>query len=78
MFSGLQLPSEDEDEVIAGAPSEYAPLPTDDDDVPIVAKLPVALSASDKWHLVKPLLLKYMLPLCKSYSLCFCFRPTDV
>jgi battenin len=66
-FAGLQIPSADEDEALNGAPSEYAPLPTDDNDAPEVMKSPVALSASDKWYLVKPLLLKYMLPLCKLY-----------
>jgi battenin len=28
-------------------------------------KVPVSLSAADKWRLVKPMLLKYMLPLCE-------------
>jgi battenin len=28
-------------------------------------KVTVSLSAADKWRLVKPMLLKYMLPLCK-------------
>ena len=45
-FSGLQIPPGDDDGVVEGAPSEYAPLPTDDDDVPLVAKGSVALSAA--------------------------------
>ncbi|KAF8639182.1 hypothetical protein AX17_001668 [Amanita inopinata Kibby_2008] len=43
----------------------YAPLPfnEDEDILPADPKKGVTLSASDKWRLVKPLLLKYMLPL---------------
>ncbi|KAG5643329.1 hypothetical protein DXG03_001179 [Asterophora parasitica] len=47
----------------------YAPIPTGEDEVGeeegslSSSKRWVALSASDKWRLVKPLLLKYMLPL---------------
>ncbi|ELU38322.1 BTN1 protein [Rhizoctonia solani AG-1 IA] len=56
--------------------SEYTALPGDDteaeDNTPIgvasaVNPLP-GLSSSDKWRLVRPLLLKYMLPLCESSS----------
>ena len=50
----------------------YTPLPTlptgndeDDEDV-IASKIPaVQLTERDKWRLVKPMLLKYMLPLCE-------------
>ena len=34
--------------------------------IPSSSKRGLALSASDKWHIVKPLLMRYMLPLCKS------------
>jgi battenin len=67
-------PSDYEDEVSSGVQSAlpYAPLPTTEDEnseeeesMPDGLKRLVALSASDKWHLVKPLLPKYMLPLCE-------------
>ena len=32
----------------------------------IPASTKVSLSAADKWHLIRPLLLRYMLPLCES------------
>ncbi|KAF8635649.1 hypothetical protein AX15_000282 [Amanita polypyramis BW_CC] len=44
----------------------YAPIPTtEDEEITLLSSTPkgAALSASDKWHLVKPLLVKYMLPL---------------
>lgn len=52
----------------------YTPLATADDDLageeesslPSGPKYNVFLSASDKWRLVRPLLVRYMLPLCKS------------
>lgn len=51
----------------------YTPLPSaEDEDGEEEGSLPpgprkgVSLSSSDKWRLVKPLLVKYMLPLCKS------------
>ncbi|EIN10244.1 batten's disease protein Cln3 [Punctularia strigosozonata HHB-11173 SS5] len=58
----------------SGTEIPYAPLTTTEDeevlgsDPPIVATLEgesvtVALSAEEKWHLVRPLLLRYMLPL---------------
>ncbi len=74
MFSSLSLPSSYDDDAI-GAPSTapYTPLATDDFDTDdpnntlgSIPKQTVALSASDKWRLVKPLLPKYMFPLCKS------------
>jgi hypothetical protein len=50
----------------------YTPLPSaEDEDGEEEGSLPpgprkgVSLSPSDKWRLVKPLLLKYMLPLCE-------------
>ena len=48
--------------------SEYTRLPTDEDeDRTTEFRHPraVALSASDKWRLVKPMIPKYMLPLCE-------------
>jgi battenin len=44
----------------------YTPLPIDDDAI-VVSKASVALSFEDKWELVKPLLLRYMLPLCACF-----------
>ncbi|KAK7042316.1 protein BTN [Favolaschia claudopus] len=49
----------------------YTPLPTAEDQLPgeeegslgVVPKRSVALSATDKWRLVRPLLVRYMLPL---------------
>ncbi|KAG6865745.1 hypothetical protein C0991_012217 [Blastosporella zonata] len=52
----------------------YTPLPATEDDVgeeegthPPGSKQGMALSANDKWRLVKPLLLKYMLPLSEDH-----------
>ena len=54
----------------------YTPLATNDEDdevedvyLPAEFKAAPALSIGDKWHLVKPLLAKYMLPLCTSIPL---------
>ena len=72
-FVDLSLPEEYDDETI-GAPSTvpYTAIPTediDDDDSSVgrkrIEKVTVALSARDKWRLVRPLLPKYMVPLCK-------------
>ena len=50
----------------------YAPLATaeeeGEDEEASGPKRGVALSAGDKWRIVKPLLMRYMLPLCKSTS----------
>jgi battenin len=48
----------------------YAPLPTDPttinlDEEQVVSSKIVQLTASDKWRLARPMLLKYMLPLCE-------------
>ena len=74
-FASLSLPTEYDDDDI-GAPSSvaYAPIPTDegDDDTGStkshtqVEKAAFALPVADKWRLVKPLLMKYMVPLCES------------
>ncbi|GLB39925.1 putative CLN3 protein [Lyophyllum shimeji] len=55
---------------ISNSAIPYTPLPATEDEsgeeegsLPSGPKRGVALSASDKWRLVKPLLLKYMLPL---------------
>jgi len=54
----------------------YTPLATAEDEageeegsLPAGPKRGIALSPSDKWRLVRPLLMKYMLPLCKSLFL---------
>ena len=52
--------------------SEYIPIPAqepvaeDEEDLPSLKG--VSLTLADKWHLVQPLLLKYMLPLCMSFE----------
>lgn len=63
------------------SPGSYTPLPEEDPDISAVEvtegdtllgqppKIPVFLNARDKWRLVKPMIFKYMLPLCKC-SLC--------
>ena len=48
--------------------TEYAALPTDEGEGEAARyrhSRIVALSAGDKWRLVKPMIPKYMLPLCK-------------
>ena len=55
-------------ELFVTSPAEYAPLPTDEDEGTTAGyrrSRIVALSANDKWQLVKPMIPKYMLPLCK-------------
>jgi battenin len=54
----------------------YTPLPEAEDEegeeegtIPSGPKRGVALSIADKWRLVKPLIPKYMLPLCESITL---------
>lgn len=59
--ASVQIPASYEEEE---APTEYISLPTEEDE-PMIPKSSVALSAEDKWYLVKPLLLKYMVPLCE-------------
>lgn len=71
-FASLTL--EEEEEAVADAPSEYVPLPSGEDGTDAgeatlytsPMKASVSLTARDKLRLVRPLLLKYMLPLCKS------------
>lgn len=58
-FTFINTSSFEEEEVDA----PYAPLPTDEDAID-VRKTSVSLTLEDKWVLVKPLLLRYMLPLC--------------
>jgi hypothetical protein len=67
VFSTLVLP--DIDDAVPST-SEYTQLPVSEDDAgeamaetaPLKTK---ALSIRDKWELLKPMLLRYMLPLCK-------------
>ncbi|KAF8557494.1 batten's disease protein Cln3 [Imleria badia] len=61
-------------------PGSYAPLPEEDPETPAVEvaegdtllgqppKVPVFLTAGDKWRLVKPMIFKYMLPLFLVYT----------
>ena len=74
MFDILSIPNSTSEIDVS---SEYAPLPghQDDNDTSSSASTSseavkarahaVALTAQDKWKLVRPLLLKYMFPLCK-------------
>jgi battenin len=71
------LPSPTQFDSVANASADYAPLllNADVDDTRPEAGIneyavpskgtTVSLSIDDKWRLVKPLLMKYMLPLCK-------------
>ena len=43
---------------------------TDDAEDSPPRKTTVTLSANDKWRLVKPLMARYMLPLCASFLIC--------
>ena len=72
-FRTVALAEPYDDETI-GAPitASYAPIPTEDNLEEIEGsiltsppKRPISLSLQDKWQLVKPLLMKYMLPLCE-------------
>ena len=72
-FANLDLPTAYDDESIGAPPTTpYTPLPTSDDPeedgLVMEPKRSVALSARDKWVLVKPLMVVYMLPLCKSVT----------
>ena len=72
-FQNTSFPDAYDDESIEAPPTvPYTSLSTSADDLPHedltgVLLIPVSLSASDKWRLVKPLLSKYMLPLCELY-----------
>lgn len=62
-FASVPIPASydaDAEEAVA----EYTTLPTSEDGE-LIPKSSVALSFEDKWQLVKPLLPKYMLPLCR-------------
>lgn len=64
------------------SPGSYTPLPEEDPDTNAMRvaegdtllgqppKLPVFLTAGDKWRLMKPMIYKYMLPLCKCSLRC--------
>ncbi len=70
-FSAIS--SDDEDAEGAPLTASYTRLPNEDaveESVPItegeaIATAPIALSMQDKWKLAKPMLTKYMLPLCE-------------
>ncbi|KAG6827711.1 hypothetical protein H0H92_010684 [Tricholoma furcatifolium] len=67
-FIGTTSLSEDDGSRAGRSTVPYAPLPTTDDPtgedtIQSEPKAKVSLSANDKWRLVKPLLVKYMLPL---------------
>jgi len=42
----------------------------DGTEISVESKVTVGLSAADKWRLVRPMLLKYMLPLCEHLRQC--------
>lgn len=72
-FGSVQISASYEEEEV---PAEYTTLPTEEeDDGVIMPKLSVALSLEDKWRLVKPLLPKYMLPLCACFIISTYCRP---
>ena len=64
--------AEEDDFDNAPMTASYTPLPRGEEDAvsvtesETVVKTPVALSMEDKWRLAKPMLIKYMLPLCES------------
>ena len=76
-FASLTVEDEDDTaDITSPIVSPYAPIPTGDEDdrpgftphvfsSPVRATDKVALTAKDKWALVRPLLPKYMLPLCE-------------
>ncbi len=74
-FSSVALPSEYEDDTHDSSSGvSYTPIPTAEIDdegglIPrnLLEKTSVALTLHDKWRLVKPLLPRYMLPLCTSH-----------
>ena len=76
----MDVSSYEEEITPTSAIAPYSPLPTSQDDnhhhsfdrTPIEEgpKHNVALSAADKWRLARPLLAKYMLPLCESRHIC--------
>ena len=69
MFSTLVLPDIED---AAPTASEYTQLPVSEEDAEAVAETaPLktkALSFKEKWELLKPMLPRYMLPLCKFLS----------
>lgn len=75
-FANLNIPSAyDDDPSDAPTTAPYTPIPTSDSPeldghVMEDPKRTIALSAAEKWALVKPLLSVYMLPLCRLA----CFR----
>ncbi|TCD60116.1 battenin CLN3 protein [Steccherinum ochraceum] len=72
-FADLHLPPAYEDDTIGPVISPYTPIPSSDDpdldEQGTEVKRSVALTAKDKWALVKPLLMVYMLPLFIVYTL---------
>ena len=70
----MSLPPEALPDSVVGA--EYTALPTSEEDEreevsareesEVVKPSHIALSMEDKWRLVKPLIGRYMMPLCKS------------
>jgi len=65
-FSTLVLPEFDDS---ASSRSEYTQLPVSEEDAGVAVVEPAlttkALSIGDKWQLLKPMIPRYMMPLCK-------------
>jgi len=68
--SSISKQDEEDDDAVPfmASSTEYTPLPTDEGEAGYGHPRTVALSASDKWRLVKPMIPKYMLPLCEYSS----------
>lgn len=74
VFSSLILPGIEDS---ASSRSEYTQLPVseENEDVAMVEPAPLttkALSIGDKWQLLKPMIPRYMMPLCKYYMIPIC------
>ena len=66
--SSISKQDEEDDDAVPFMTSsaEYTPLPTGEGETTECGhSRVVALSAGDKWRLVKPMIPKYMLPLCE-------------
>ncbi len=70
-FTGADIYEDSDDTSGQTSALPYAPLPTSEDEQLTLlsgSEKGVALSAGDKWYLVKPMLVRYMLPLCEHYA----------
>ncbi len=72
LFVGAAFSAAEDEEDGAAMSASYAPLPHSEDEDALSAteqaasaKGAMSLSMQDKWRLAKPMLTKYMLPLCE-------------